>query len=148
MKIGQLKGRGNRYQNLGPVHKYPDLNKNASFFIRWRRRFRSLKTKLFENALQSGSFRKRQIHVVVWTGDKGVFGNADVTVSINCIPEHALGSLGIKRGHSTCLLSFIDVGISNIVIDYLILNSECHSVFRRGYSRKRSSCECGSFSYR
>ena len=47
---------------LGPVHTYPDLFENASFFIRFgfpstrRRRFQSPKTKLFENALQSGSF--------------------------------------------------------------------------------------------
>ena len=47
---------------LGPVHTYPDTFENASFFIRFglastrRRRFRSPKTKLFENALQSGSF--------------------------------------------------------------------------------------------
>ena len=46
--------------SLGPVHTYADIFENASFFIRFgislRLRFRSPKTKLFENALQSGSF--------------------------------------------------------------------------------------------
>ena len=38
-----------------------------------RSRCRSPKTKLFENALQSGSFRKRCFHVVVWMGENGAF---------------------------------------------------------------------------
>ena len=52
---------------------------NESFFIRFgfpstrRRRFRSPKTKLFENGLQSGYFWKRRFPVVVWTGENGAF---------------------------------------------------------------------------
>ena len=40
-----------------------------------------------------------------------LFENADVTVSIYCISEHALGSLEITRGHFACLFSFIEVRI-------------------------------------
>ena len=47
-----------------------------------------------------------------------LFENADVTVSIYCISEHALGSLGITRGHFASLFSFIEVRLPNIVIDY------------------------------
>ena len=55
-----------------------------------------------------------------------LFENADVTVSIYHQSEHALGSLGITRGHVACLFSFIEVLMSNIVIEYRILlsNSE------------------------
>ena len=42
-----------------------------------------------------------------------LFDNADVTVSIHKPSEHALGSLGITRGH------FV----------YLFSNFECHGVF-------------------
>ena len=55
-------GVNNVSVHYGPIHTYPDLLENASFFIRFgfaftrRRRFRSPKTKLFENALQIGSF--------------------------------------------------------------------------------------------
>ena len=49
-----------------------------------------------------------------------LFKNADVTVSIYCISEHALGPLGITRGHFGCLFSFIEVRMSNIVIEYRI----------------------------
>ena len=47
-----------------------------------------------------------------------LFENADVTVSIYCISEHALGSLEITRGHFARLFSFIEVQMPNIVIDY------------------------------
>ena len=46
--------------------------------------------------------------------------SGDVTVSIDFISEHALGSLGIMRGHFACLSSFIEVRTSNF---------ECSSVF-------------------
>ena len=47
-----------------------------------------------------------------------LFENADVTTSIYDVSEHALGSLGITRGHFACLFSFIEVRMPNIVIDY------------------------------
>ena len=43
-----------------------------------------------------------------------LFENADVTTSIYDVSEHALGSLGITRGHFACL----EVRMPNIVIDY------------------------------
>ena len=49
--------------------------------------------------------------------------NADVTASIYLQSEHALGSLGITRGHVACLFSFIEVLMSHIVIEYRILLS-------------------------
>ena len=52
-----------------------------------------------------------------------IFENADVTASIYHLSEHALGSLGIMRGHFACLFSFIEVQVSNIVIEYRILVS-------------------------
>ena len=60
-----------------------------------------------------------------------LFENADATVSIYCISEHALGSLGITRGHFACLFSFIEVRMPNIAIDcgISLSNCECHSVF-------------------
>ena len=73
-----------------------------------------------------------------------LFENADVTVSIYCISEHVLGSLGITRGHVACLFSFIevqmptiiiDIGIS-LVIEYRIANVTLLSC-GRGYFRKR-----------
>ena len=57
-----------------------------------------------------------------------LFENADVTASIYYPSEHALGSLRITRGQRACacLFSFIEVRMSNIVIEYrfLLLNSE------------------------
>ena len=55
-----------------------------------------------------------------------LFENADVTASIYHQSEHALGSLGITRGHVACLFSFIEVLMSNIFIEHRILlsNSE------------------------
>ena len=55
-----------------------------------------------------------------------LFENADVTASIYHQSEHALGYLGITRRRVACLFSFIEVLMSNIVIEYRILlsNSE------------------------
>ena len=52
---------------------------NGGFFLRFgvastrERRFRHAKTEVFENALQSGGFRKRRFRVYVWTGENGGF---------------------------------------------------------------------------
>ena len=90
----------------GPVHTYPDIFENASFFIRFglastrRRRFRSPKMNLFENAvfmLSCGRVKTK------------LFENADVTASIYDVTEHAHGSLGTTQGHFNCLFSFIKV---------------------------------------
>ena len=57
-----------------PVYTYPGTFENGSFFLRFavastrKRRFRQPKTEIFENALQSGDFRKRRFRVFVWTG--------------------------------------------------------------------------------
>ena len=55
-----------------------------------------------------------------------LFENADVTASNYLQSEHALGSLGTTRGHVACLFSFIEVLMSNIVIEYrnVLSNSE------------------------
>ena len=55
-----------------------------------------------------------------------LFENADVTTSIYHQSEHSLG--GITRGHVACLFSFIEVLMSNVVIEYRILHS--NSEFR------------------
>ena len=47
-----------------------------------------------------------------------LFENAEFKASIYDVSEHALGSLAITRGHFACLFSFIEVRMSNIVIDY------------------------------
>ena len=55
----------------GPVHTYADIFENGGFFLRFgvastrKRRFRRAKTEVFENALQSGGFRKRRFRVYV-----------------------------------------------------------------------------------
>ena len=68
----------------------PDFFENATFFLRiglpsTRKRWkRSPKTELFEDALQSGTFRKRGFPVLVWTEKSlktELFENADVTPS-------------------------------------------------------------------
>ena len=65
--------------NLGPVHTYADIFENGGFFLRFgvastrKRRFRHAKTEVFENALQSGGFRKRRFRVYVWTGENEGF---------------------------------------------------------------------------
>ena len=64
---------------LGPVHTYPDIFDNASFFypfwvcVHTETVFSVTKTNLFENALQSRCFWKRRFHVVVWTGENRAF---------------------------------------------------------------------------
>ena len=58
-----------------------------------------------------------------------LFENADVTASSYHQSEHALGSLGITQGRVACLFSFIEVRMSNIVIEYRILLS--NSEFRK-----------------
>ena len=66
---------------------------------------------------------------------KELFENADVTASIYDVSEHAHGSLGITRGHSDCLFSFIEVRYRSLHV----AASSCG----RGYFRKRSSCGRG-----
>ena len=62
--------------NLGPVHTYRDIFENGGFFLHFavaftrKRRFGQPKMEVFENALQSGDFRKRWFRVYVWTGRK------------------------------------------------------------------------------
>ena len=57
--------------NYGPVHTYADIFENGGLFLRFgvastrKRRFRHAKTEVFENALQSGGFRKRRFRVYV-----------------------------------------------------------------------------------
>ena len=72
---------------------------------------------LFENAVFLLSYGRVKTEL---------FENADVTTSIYQQSEHALGSLGITRGHVACLFYFFEVLMSNIVIEYRILlsNSE------------------------
>ena len=67
--IGSIKMSSQSY--LGPVHTYADIFENGGFFLRFgvastrKRRFRHAKTEVFENALQSGGFRKRRFRVYV-----------------------------------------------------------------------------------
>ena len=49
-----------------------------------------------------------------------LFENADVTVSIDGVSEHAHGSLGITQGHFDYLFSFVK---------FLTVGFECSSVF-------------------
>ena len=49
-----------------------------------------------------------------------LFENADVTISIYDVSEHAHGSLGITQGHFDCLFSFVEVRTAKF---------ECSSVF-------------------
>ena len=80
--------------DLGPVHTYPDIFENASFFIRFglastrRRRFRH----------QKRSFSKTLSRV-------DLFENA--VFMLSCGRAH--GSLGITQGHFDCLFSFVEV---------------------------------------
>ena len=70
---------------------------------------------------------------------KEFFENADVTVSIYDVSEHAHGSLGIMQGHFDCLFSFVEARTAKF---------ECSSVFvLTGIFRKRSSCGRGYLSY-
>ena len=60
-----------------------------------------------------------------------LFENAVLTASIHYISRYMLRSLGIMRGHFAHLLSFIEVRMSNIVIEFSISlsNFECLGVF-------------------
>ena len=109
-------------QTLGPVHTYPDIFENASFLS-------VLGSRPHEDGVFShrrGSFSKTlsrvdlfENAVVLFSCGRGggvkteLFENADVTASIYDVSEHALGSLGITRGHFDCLFSFIEVRSSN-----------------------------------
>ena len=53
--------------------------------IQWKR---SMKTELFENALQSGNFWKRCFRVYLWTDENETFENAKDTICSN--PLHAI----------------------------------------------------------
>ena len=101
--------------HLGPVHTYPDLFENASFlsilgsrphgdgvFSHRKRSFSKTLSRvdLFENAVFLFSCGRVKTEL---------FENADVKASIYDVSEHALGSLGITRGHFSCLFSFIEV---------------------------------------
>ena len=84
---------------------YPDIFESASFFYPFalRRRFRSPKKTLSrvdisENAVFMMSCGRVKTEL---------FENADVTVSIYDVSEHAHGSLGITQGHFDSLFSFI-----------------------------------------
>ena len=120
--------------DFGPVHTYLDLFENVSFLsilglpphgdgvFGHRKRSFSItlsRVDLFENAVFQLSCGRVKTEL---------FENADVTASIYLQSEHALGSLGITRGHVACLFSFIEVRVSNIVIEYRILPS--NSEFR------------------
>ena len=98
---------------LRPVHTYPDLCENASslsvlgscphgdgvFSYRKRSFSKTLsRVDLFENTVFMLSHGRVKTEV---------FENADVTVSIYCISEHALGSLGMTRRHYYYYYSFI-----------------------------------------
>ena len=90
---------GSPFSLFHNVHTYPDIFEKASLFIRFwlastrRRRFQALKTKLFENAVQSGSFRKM------------LYENSDATAPICHQSDH---------------VSYIGVRISNVVIKYRV----------------------------
>ena len=61
----------------------------------------------------------------MWTGEDGAVRKRQ--------SEHVLGSLGIMLGHVACLFSFIEVLISNIVIEYRILLSNSKSRMSQGF---------------
>ena len=85
---------------------------------------------LFENAVFTSSFGRVK---------REFFENADVTVSIYDVSEHAHGSLGIMQGHFHCLLSFVEARTAKF---------ECSSAFvLTGIFRKRSSRGRGYLSY-
>ena len=73
--------------------------------------------KFFENALQSGSFRKCRFPLSSGRMKTELFENVDVTASIYHLSEHELGSFSV-----------IEVQMSNIVIEYRI--SLSNSQFR------------------
>ena len=122
----------------GPIHTYPDIFENASFFIRFgfastrRRRFRPPKMELFENAPRVDLCENAVFMLSCGRVKTELFENADVTASIDDVSEHAHGSLGITQGHFDCLFSFVKVRVNAAA-------SSCG----RGYFRKRPSCGRG-----
>ena len=66
---------------------------------------------LFESALQSGSFENAVFMLSYGWMKTEIFENADIAASIHNPSEHALGSLGITRGHFVFLFS----DFSNII---------------------------------
>ena len=65
-----------------------------------------------------------------------LFENADVTVSIYDVAQHALGSLGITRGHFACPFSFIEVRKWNFVIEYRIVNITAFTCGRGSFFKR------------
>ena len=93
----------------GPVHTYPSIFENASFYPFWikvhtetafsvTRSFSKTLSRvdLFENAVLLFSFGRVKTEL---------FENADVTASIYTPSEHAVGSLGITQGHFVYVFS-------------------------------------------
>ena len=100
-----------------PVHTYPDLFENASFFIRFG--FPSTRKRSFSKTLSRVDLFDNAVFLFSCGRVKTeLFENADVKASIYDVSEHVLGSLGITRGHFACLFSFIEVRMPNIAIDY------------------------------
>ena len=92
-------------------------------------------------------FRKRSPERIVLSCGRlktELFENADVTTPIYHPSEHAFGSLGMTRGHFAYLFSFIEIRISNAVIEYRSLNVAAFSC-GPGYFRKRFLCGHRSF---
>ena len=100
---------------LGPVHTYPDIFENASFFIRFglastrRRRFRHQKRSFSKTLSRVDLFENAVFTLSCGRVKTELFENADVTASIYDVSEHAHGSLGITQGHFDCLFSFVEV---------------------------------------
>ena len=69
----------NQYSTKVPSTRMRIFLKTEVFFLRFgvastrKRRFRHAKTEVFENALQSGGFRKRRFRVYLWTGENEGF---------------------------------------------------------------------------
>ena len=138
--------------SLGPVHTYPDIFENASFFIRFgfpstrRRRFQSPKTKLFESALQSGSFSKRRFPVLVWTGENGAFRKRG-RHNIDLRRIRACARFFGDHARAFCLSVFFRRSSNaeyryrlwNFVLEYRIASVTSFPC-GRGYFRKRYSC--------
>ena len=61
--------------------------------------------KILQNTLRMDLFENTGFMLSCGRVETELFENADVTVSIYCISEHVLGSLGIKRGNF-CLSVF------------------------------------------
>ena len=108
-----------RQKSLRPCPHVSGYFGKRIFFIRFglastrRRRFQSPK-RIFSKTLSRVDLFENTVFLLSCGRVKTkLFENADVTASIYNPSEHALGSLGITRGH------FV----------YLFLEFECHSVF-------------------